>query len=137
MSYATAAELQDRFGETLTQIVGEDPMTSKAVATALQAAAVELDSFLQSRFTLPLMDVPELLRDLACDVAIYRLLSLRPDQEVKDARARYKDAIERLEKIREGRLDLGLPQDQLPSRPAPVQITSSRRLFTRTSLRDA
>lgn len=137
MSYATAADLQNRYGDVLTQIVGEDPTTSATVATALEDAAVELDAFLESRFTLPLPRVPALLRNMACDVAIYRLLSLRPDQEVKDARARYKDALERLQAIRDGRLDLGLPQTDIPAGPAPLLVTSAPRLFSRKRLREA
>ncbi len=56
---------------------------------------------------LPLTDVPEVLHRLACDVAIYRLQSLRPIHDLADARRRYDDAIAMLTKVANGAMTSG------------------------------
>lgn len=138
MLYTSAVALVARFGDQVALMVGADPETAPVVVRAIQDATAEVDSYLQGRFTLPLASVPPILEQIASDVAVYRLLALRPQQEVEDARRRYEDALKRLQQIRDGRLDLGLPQAQTPaSGPAPVLVTSATRLFSRSNLREA
>ncbi|MCX8018333.1 MAG: DUF1320 domain-containing protein, partial [Rhodocyclaceae bacterium] len=75
---------------------------------------------------------PPLLARIACDIAVYRLLTLRRMGDIEDARVRYEDARRLLEAIAKGLVSLGLPHalpdDQRPalslaaakSGPAPV-----------------
>jgi phage gp36-like protein len=136
--YASAKDLQDRFGDTLSQIIGGgDSVGNPLVRRALSDATAEADSYLQGRFLLPIPFVPPVLTQITADIAIYRLLVLRPDHAVEDARRRYEDAIKRLERIRKGQLDLGLPLPDSPAIVGHVQITGDKRLFTRGSLREA
>ena len=142
MGYITAKELVDRYGATLAQILhgtnkSENPATNPLVKRALADAAAEVDSYLQGRFKLPLPFVPPVIAQVTADIAMYRLLVIRPDQTVEDARQRYEDAVKRLEQIRKGQLDLGLPLSESPEIHGSVQITSSKRLFNRKSLREA
>ncbi|MDR0498390.1 MAG: DUF1320 domain-containing protein [Holophagales bacterium] len=138
MQYASAKELHARFGVTLVQTIdGDDPAKSALVKRALDDATAEVNSYLQGRFVLPLPFIPPVLTQVAADIAIYRLLVLRPDQTVEDARKRYEDARKRLTEIRKGELDLGLPLSKSPAIVGQVQITSATRLFDRRSLRDA
>jgi phage gp36-like protein len=136
-TYASAKDLAARYGETLDQIVGVDNSKRGLVRGALEDATAEVDSYLQGRFLLPLPFVPPVITQIAADIAIYRLLVLRPNQTIEDARARYEDAIKRLQALREGKLDLGLPKADSPAICGNVQITSNHRLFSRQSLRDA
>lgn len=136
--YLTPADLQARFGDMVLTLVGEDLETSVQVARALEDAQAEVDTYLQGRFSLPLQAVPPILKQVTADIVLYRLMPLRPEHEVEDVRARYRDAVKRLQDIRDGRLDLGLPQADAPSSgPAPVLVTSCPRLFSREQLRDA
>ena len=138
MMYATAKDLSARYGDTLAQMLGnEPPAKSKLVARALADAKAEIDSHLQGRFLLPLPFVPPMIEQIASDIAIYRLLVLRPTQTVEDARTRYEDAVKRLEQIRRGQLDLGLPLSESPAAVGHVQITGDARLFGRKDLRGA
>ncbi|BBD77236.1 gp436 family protein [Hydrogenophilus thermoluteolus] len=136
MGYATAAELATRYGaDRLIDLtdrdgdgIGDDPM----IAQALADADAEIDGYLASRYRLPLPTVPALLTRIACDIAIYRLLSLRRMGDIEDARRRYEDARRLLEAIAKGHASLGLPAslplDEQPalslaaakSGPAPV-----------------
>jgi len=96
-----------------------------------------VDSYLEGRYQLPCLPVPRTILRVSCDIACYRLLSLLPNMEVEDARHRYEDAVKTLQAIRDGRLDLGLPQASAPpSVPAHVLVSSSMRLFSRDSLRE-
>lgn len=135
--YASAADLTARFGDAIGQMVSQDPLASGKVQVALEDAAAEVDSYLEGRYRLPLQPIPRTILRVSCDIACYRLLSLLPNMEVEDARHRYEDAVRTLQAIRDGRLDLGLPQASAPpSVPMPVLVTSSRRLFSRESLRE-
>ena len=143
MVYIAAKELVDRYGALIAQIVSDpgkpsaSPATSPLVKRALADATAEVDSYLQGRFILPLPFVPPVIAQITADIAMYRLLVIRPDQTVEDARQRYEDAVKRLELIRKGQLDLGLPLAGAPGTHGAVEITSSRRMFSRKSLREA
>lgn len=74
---------------------------------ALNDASDEIDTYLGQRYVLPLINTqstndavivephPVLVR-IACDIAVYRLQTLRPADDIKDARQRYDDAIKLL-----------------------------------------
>jgi phage gp36-like protein len=139
MLYASVADLQGRYGDLLSQILGRvDPESNDQVTAALEDATAEVDGFLQGRYTLPLQPVPRMITQLTVDIVIYRLLPLRPEVTSEDARGRYKDARATLTAIRDGRMDLGSTLAQvLPKGPGMVQVTSQPRLFRRDRLRDA
>lgn len=123
MSYASAAELAARVGaDRLIEItdhdangVADDPM----IARALADASAEIDGYLAARYRLPLPTVPALLARIACDIAVYRLLTLRRMGDIEDARVRYEDARRLLEAIAKGVVSLGLPAD-LPETQRPA-----------------
>src|ERR1035441_476432 len=116
MSYATPQDIINRYpNRDLVQLTNEDPtittINTAALQQALDDASAEIDGYLGGRFTLPLTDVPEVLQRLACDVAIYRLQSLRPIHDLADARRRYDDAIAMLTKVASGAMTLGIGAD--------------------------
>ena len=122
MSYATPSMLATRVGaDRLIEItdrdadgLADDPM----IAQALADAGAEIDGYLASRYRLPLPTVPALLARIACDIAVYRLLSLRRMGDIEDARVRYEDARRLLEAIAKGLVSLGLPAE-LPEASRP------------------
>lgn len=123
MSYASATELAARVGaDRLIEItdrdangVADDPM----IARALADASAEIDGYLAARYRLPLPTVPPVLARIACDIALYRLLTLRRMGDIEDARVRYEDARRLLESISRGLVSLGLPAD-LPEAQRPA-----------------
>jgi phage gp36-like protein len=128
------------------QLTNEDP-TENAINTsfidqALADASAEIDGYLDGRFALPLTDAPAVLNRLACDVAIYRLQSLRPIHDMADARQRYEDAVQLLVRVARGEVTLGLTADNLEPAEGKDEIAVEEgsvgmpnRIFSRHTLR--
>jgi phage gp36-like protein len=130
MPYATPADLALRHGaDRLIELtdrdrdgIGDDPQ----IAQALLDASFEIDGYLAARYKLPLPTVPPLLARIACDIAVYRLLSLRRMGDIEDARRRYEDARRLLENLAKGVVALGLPADLPdPQQPQPSLAAAS------------
>lgn len=129
MGYATPDDLIARYpNRDLVQLSNEDP-TQTAINTtplgqALNDASAEIDGYLESRFALPLADPPQVLTRLACDIAMYRLQTLRPLHDLADARKRYEDAVELLMRVARGEVTLGLPVDSIEPAQAPGAVVT-------------
>ncbi len=142
MSYATPDDLTARYpNRDLVQLTNEDPTaTSINTAFAQQAlddASAEIDSYLESRFTLPLADPPAALARICCDIAMYRIQALRPLHDLTDARKRYDDAIALLLRVAQGEVTLGLASDaaEPPTAPEVDAVEGPSRVFSRSSLK--
>lgn len=142
MTYATADDMIARYpNRDLVQLTNEDPtattINSSALQQALDDASAEIDGYLEGRFALPLAEPPAVLNRLACDIAMYRLQSLRPLHDLADARKRYEDAIGFLLEAAKGVVTLGLSStDQEPaSAPGATVVEGPRRVFDRGKLR--
>lgn len=137
--YASAQDLQDRYPEQdLVQLT--DPAGAAIDVARLERsladASAEIDGYLQGRYQLPLPQVPELLKLLACDIAMYRLQVLRPLGDIEDARARYKDAMRYLERVSTGAVQLGLSAADVPApQTAGPEVRGAARTFTRDTMR--
>lgn len=131
MSYALPADIQARYpNRDLVQLTNEDPsqqtVNTAFLQTHLSDASVEIDSYLEARFALPLTDPPAVLTRLNCDIAMYRMQSLRPLHDLEDARKRYDDAIAMLTKVARGELTLGLANDGIePADPAAPAVATT------------
>ena len=148
MSYATPQDMSNRFlARDLIQLT--DPNAAQLNVAVLQThlddASNEIDSYLESRFGLPLTDPPAVLTRVCCDIAIYTLQALRPIRDLEDARTRYKTHIAWLTKVSKGELTMGLSEDSKePTIANPTVVIQSPDatqgvpavVFTRTSLRD-
>src|SRR6202011_1533011 len=98
MVYAQPSDMIARYpNRDLVQLTNEDPTQTAANQAVLQQAladaSAEIDGYLESRFTLPLSDPPAVLARLTCDIAMYRLQTLRPLHDLAEARRRYEDAL--------------------------------------------
>jgi phage gp36-like protein len=133
----------------LVQLSNEDPtqttVNAGVLEQALGDASAEIDGYLESRFALPLSDPPAVLARLTCDIAMYRLQTLRPLHDLADARKRYEDAVELLVRVARGEVTLGLASDNAePAAAAGSVVTEAggdasgelpRRIFDRGSLK--
>jgi phage gp36-like protein len=150
MLYATPSEMISRYANRdLVQLTNEDPeqiaVNTATLQQALSDASAEIDGYLESRLELPLIDPPTVLSRLACDIAVYRLQSLRPMHDLADARKRYDDAVEFLLRVARGEVTLGLATDNAePQQAEGAVVTRSggdssgalpARLFNRGSLK--
>lgn len=133
----------------LVQLTNEDPtqttINTTVLTQALSDASAEIDGYLESKFALPLGDPPAMLNRLACDIAMYRLQSLRPLHDLADARKRYEDAVELLVRVARGEVTLGLAADEVEPPQASGSVVTQAggdssgvlltRLFDRGSLK--
>lgn len=76
------------------------------VNTAIETAGVEIDGYLGGRYTLPLSPVPDIIKKLCVDIAVYNLyvLGAGPPESRKE---RYDNAIKFLTRVSEGKITLG------------------------------
>lgn len=136
MAYATSADMIARFGEQeIIQLSNPDAprattVGEPVVTAALADAESEINSYIASRHSLPLAEVPRILLVLACDIARYRLYG--PVSENDVVNTRYQDAIKFLKSISKGEATLGIAAPQQASAPTNggAEFVAGRRRFT-------
>lgn len=102
MSYATRANLEQRFGvDELEQ--RESVLPAGAIGQALTDADAFIDGYLANRYTLPLSSMPPNLPQIACSIARYTYLG---DAVTERARSDYEDAVGWLKDVSAGRVKL-------------------------------
>lgn len=138
MPYATLSDLIVAIGEPelilLTDRINDPPSAVDAavVAKALDAANAMVDSYIMGsgRYELPLPSVPDMLRDTACDIALYKLHGVAMPEVIA---LKYRDALSYLRDVQAGRALLqGVAQGK-PETAGLVYFTPGERVFTRGS----
>jgi phage gp36-like protein len=140
MSYATKQDMIDRFKELeLIQLTNEvvEPETvidDTVLDRALADADAEIDLYLVGRYSLPLASVPAMLKNLACDIARYKLYDDRTTDQVTK---RYDDGVKLLRLVSKGEVSLG----PTGATPAPREIggptvQGNDRVFSAATLKD-
>ncbi|MDD1534565.1 MULTISPECIES: gp436 family protein [unclassified Bradyrhizobium] len=139
MTYATQAELVERFGETMLIDLTDrvDPpagaIDSGVVTDALADTDAMIDGYLLNRYQLPLATTPALLNDLAKAIAIYKL---HRDSVSDKIRADYQDALKTLKQIADGVVRLNVAGVEPASSGATgVRVTDRPRDFTPDNLK--
>jgi len=119
--YCTFADLLEQVPErTLIQLTNEEldfdsPVTVKTevVDSCIRYADELIDAHLRGRYTLPLAEIPTVLRDIAITLVRYRLYTRRPEGAVPDTvKDDHKEARRQLEGLRDNKLTLGLQSTQ-------------------------
>lgn len=131
MSYALPSDMAARYpNRDLVQLTNENPTVQTVNNTFLQTflndASFKIDSYLESRFQLPLQSIPQVLTMYCCTIAMYYLQNLRPIHDLEYAKLRYEDTIKQLEEVRDGTLTLGLSanltEPDAVQNPAVVEV---------------
>jgi phage gp36-like protein len=151
MSYAQVNDMQARYSNRdLVQLTNEDLTQTMVNSTYLQTflndASDEIDTYIESRFALPLSDPPATLTRICCEIAMYHLSALRPIHDLAFAKEVYERNLAVLKHVRDGKLTLGLSADnQEPTDPtSPAVVTDinfggdpclPQRTFTRRTLK--
>lgn len=130
LNQAYSADLVDRLAIRL-----GDEDGSEAVTRALAHADSVIDACLSTRFTLPLPSVPAILVGIAADLTVARLAGADAANLTDDIKHREKTARTDLDKIADGRMNLGLPTADQGDRPSPIVASSGGKLMTRDRLR--
>jgi phage gp36-like protein len=131
MAYATVADMIARYGEEpmiqLTDRTGDGVIDAAVLEQKLADASALVDGYLAGRYPVPLSPVPGILVGYACDIARYNLY---PDAELTQehpVRLRYKDAIQFLTLVGQGRLNLGAAPEPASQNTVEMVTTDRRR----------
>ncbi len=97
--------------------VWQDSEVQAVVASALEQATAEINTYLEARYTLPLPSVPPVLIDICSRLAICFLFDRRPNHD----RGTWEDVCKRqrelLEAIADGEVSIGLPEKEEKESP--------------------
>ena len=138
MSYSVQTDILEQLDEaTLIQLTDDDgagEIDDDKVTRAVADADATIDSYCQGRYTIPLSPVPDKIRQVSVDIAIYNLYSRRDDTAPEIRKDRYKEAVRFLEKVSDGKIDLGAATPAQVNTDNTVDITSNERIFTREKM---
>jgi phage gp36-like protein len=120
----------------LTDDAGIEDVNEGMVTEAIAQADAEIDSYCGIKYSVPFATVPDIVKKISVDIAIYNLYSRRVE-EIPETRAeRYKNAIRQLEGISKGIISIGeSPEPAVPTQgAAEVNKTENDRIFTRDKM---
>lgn len=139
MTYATQANLTERFGEAMLvaltdrAAVATGAIDAAVIARALTDTDALIDGYLGTRYVLPLSEMPPLVLDLALQIAIYKLHINAPDEKISED---YKTALKMLEKIGNGAMRIqAAGVEPTSSNAQGVQIVDRERPFTAANMK--
>jgi phage gp36-like protein len=131
MPYATQADILERYGEDVLYALADrnrdGTLDEEAISRALVDATAEIDSYLASRYPLPLSATPKIVVILCADIALYRL---SPDHVTEERRKRYEDAVKMLRLISDGKMSLGIETQDSPVQRSEISVQAPSRIFT-------
>jgi len=79
------------------------------VDAAIKSATTDIDGYVGHRYALPLKVTPDLLQQIAVDLAIYGLYRRRNELDISDGmQMTYKNAMAKLKGISDGSVSIGL-----------------------------
>ncbi|MEC7121108.1 MAG: DUF1320 domain-containing protein [Pseudomonadota bacterium] len=135
MAYCDRADLVRRFGESeISDLLDRNNDASdddQALSATIADADALIDGYLGSRYSTPLVTVPNAIRAISCDITRYLLWD---DNAPAEIRTRYEDALARLKDYSKGVMVLPNvpPAEANPS--GGVDFVAEDRVFSRDSL---
>lgn len=135
--YCTVDDIKQIISEyTLRELTQDDAQDTEfnisVVNSAIKYASDKIDAAIRGRYPLPLTQKPDLLKDIALDLARHRLYSRRPDggplpDAVKEGK---KSAETDLTKISRGEMSLGIEDSKKPlDETGPWRVKVQKRRF--------
>lgn len=138
MAYCTKADILKMLPESqlirLTDDEGASAVNDGRVTEAIDSAAEEIDTYLGSRYVLPLSSTPPVLGKLNVDMAIYNLYSRVKEQVPETRKERYQNAVRFLMKLAKGEVSIG--SQPPPDPPESGQYEGSSKAEVRTKVFD-
>ncbi len=147
--YVTVEDIRKALSEDVLIYLVDDerersitPAGLERIADKIRDTNGEVDSYIAQRYTLPLPEVPDMLRSKAKDICIYKLFlrrGIRQNSADESVVMANNDAIKFLDKVARGTVTLTLPTNsetiKTPSDNKP-RITAPPRIFSRETLDD-
>ena len=116
MAYATVEDLIQRFGQQeLIRLTtpADEPLGGIVVANAelaLIEASAKMDSYIRKRYRTPMDVAPPEIAHFCCDIARYDLSTGEQKTPSEETRTRFKDAMDWLRDIANGKVTLELDE---------------------------
>lgn len=112
MAYSSITDIIKAIPESnliqLTDDANSGTVDNSIVDAAIAEADATINGFLQERYPVPLLPVPELIKSISVDLAVFKLYTRRFEMETPEGiRDRYKNAIKLLEMIQNGKVVIG------------------------------
>lgn len=123
--YCTRNDLVERFGENV--VADLEYGRPNAVTEAIDDASGTIDSYLGSRYPLPLTVIPTVLKRIARDLVRYGL-DIDPDETIQKRRD---ESIKFLTALAKGDVSLGVATDEEPDSYDTAEIQSDGHVFRR------
>ena len=141
MAYCILTDIKKLIPEdTLIQLTDDEGagiVNQGRIDEAIAQADAEIDAYLGGRYSVPLTPVPDVVKKVSVDMAIYNLYSRRVEEIPATRADRYKGAIRLLEGIAKGTVSIGEavePTAAESTDQAKVSTSSEDRIFTRDKL---
>lgn len=136
MAYAVQTDIVDAYGLDLLSAVADrdGEIDTVAVERALVSATAIIDAHVGTRYPTPLSVVPDLVRDLCVDIAVYKIATIGNGLN-EEKRTRYEDALALLKRISAGQANLDIPSPAAIVPTGSVLLDEAPRVFTRDTLR--
>lgn len=136
MHYCTLQDIERAMTrDSLIQLSNDDPQATAPDADVLERAQVQadelIDAALRVHYQLPVNTVPTVVSEIAVTLVRHWLWARRPSRgEVpKIITDSYKANLQLLDRIREGKLSLGLPNGKPAPSVGKFRVRASRRRF--------
>lgn len=132
MGYITQADLETAFGATevidLADRAGDGFADTAVITAAIDRAGGLVDSYLQSRFAVPLPETPQLVGEIMLALVRYQLSEDHATDRVKED---YERALRWLGEARDGKMDIGVAPIGGPAQSTTggAQISEGRSAF--------
>jgi phage gp36-like protein len=124
MAYATLSDIETIYSPSVLDRIAYNPdletpgRDAAMVARACDEATAEIDTHLSVTYSVPINPTPPILRQLAVDIAIYRM-ALTFDKMTVEITERYKSATKMLERIADGKAGLGIRREDVVEGETP------------------
>ena len=149
MAYCTVAEVLDMLKEDmLNVIIGDNYIENEderiqaitpIVEQAIADADAEIDGYLAKRYKVPFGKTPQVINKFAKDIALYNMVSRKGVDEndrEKTYLTRYNAAIAFLTKVAEGRISIGVSENNTEDAARiGFSMSNSPRLFSRGNMK--
>lgn len=130
-------ELEDGEEEPdVVDLADADDLCSVRITEQINSAGDEIDGYLRSRYPLPLITVPNLIKTICTEISIYNLYKRRHRLEMPDSiMSIYKSAVQKLKDIQKEIIDPGITveEDAIVAK-ITVNKTDSDKLFSKDNL---
>lgn len=137
-AYLTEIEFLSFFDEEeIIQLTNLNDATATTVEStrlqsAIERASDEIDSLLRRSWTLPLTNIPRILKTWCADIVRYFLDFNNPREDVY---LRYREAKKAIQEVAERKRDIGLDENDEPVPPKnQIGICSSSEIFSEDAL---